>query len=75
MTGGPVGVQIDSIDDVGYESPNFDFIPSGSDDEDRPRVPPTKKRKETRHSQPEKAPRVGASLEDEEALALKLLGR
>ncbi|KAL5497874.1 DBP4 [Sanghuangporus vaninii] len=72
---GSGAVQIEPTEDNGYESPNFDFISSGSDaDDDTYNVPLTKKRKNAKRSEIASAD-VGTSLEDEETLALRLLGR
>ncbi|KAL5514712.1 hypothetical protein ACEPAG_2028 [Sanghuangporus baumii] len=72
---GSSGLQVGSTLDDGYSSPSFDFISSGSDaDDDTYNVPPTKKQKDAKRL--EIAPtEIGTSLEDEEALALRLLGR
>lgn len=57
-------------DDAGYVSPDFDLPPT-DDEDDRPWGPVAPKRarlEEATHRKP------GPSLEDEEALALRLLG-
>ncbi|KAL5478435.1 DBP4 [Sanghuangporus weigelae] len=73
-TAGSGGLQVGPTLDDGYSSPSFDFISSGSDaDDDTFDIPPTKKRK---NAKLEITPtEIGTSLEDEEALALRLLGR
>ncbi|KAL5520774.1 DBP4 [Sanghuangporus sanghuang] len=72
---GSGAVQIEPTVVNGYESPNFNFISSGSDaDDDTYNVPLTKKRKIAKGSEIAPAD-VGTSLEDKETLALRLLGR
>ncbi|CAL1710035.1 unnamed protein product [Somion occarium] len=69
-----MGPTIVPVDDDGYISPDFD-LPSGSEDEDE-EAPPTKRQKgfamENAHRNHRPAERT--SLEDEEELALQLLG-
>lgn len=74
---GPTGALVAAASDEGYESPDFDFVSSGSDSEEEYNARPSKKHKQERKPESHKVQGsdVGGSLEDEEALALKLLGQ
>ncbi|EJD01805.1 DEAD-domain-containing protein [Fomitiporia mediterranea MF3/22] len=73
---GTAGAQIEPAGDEGYESPDFDFIRSGSEGEENGEARPVKRSKlGLRQEHRRGGTGIPTSLEDEETLALRLLER